>query len=445
MMPYAGCNGYEKGKVDIDLSSSSESKKMSIYSSKGEVAELEHAQQRQSHMRESTHCKGARAGPHLCDYETDQDNRTNINSIENNQNDALLPVTLQHRNLSIASINIPSPANCRSHCTPQSLSTSISPIHPSSPSDSTDLINASTLFRRTPSTTHHALPTIRRVIAQQGDQARVEYYPQWVSRAWLKNNTPTTVWKEWQEMKDDEECVLSYLPLTGRGYASVCSASRSSTVSGTGTITATRETQEECNTHGIYKPETQRDNATEIVTPWKVLRSEVPNDNDSGSYLAAMLEETIRCAIAELSSRKIHHVLDSPVIFVPGSGSKRRAAELMGRGGMELDITTFLRHLSGLSARERRKFESVKVRWMGQVDERVGNTEGRTHGVSAVAYIAPVCAGWENPLTGPTTTITKIKTPNPQNIQPCSTTNACSSPSSPHPPGSSPQPPTSQP
>ncbi|KAI8938520.1 hypothetical protein NX059_004406 [Plenodomus lindquistii] len=219
-------------------------------------------------------------------------------------------------------------------------------------------------------------PPIRRIIAQQGAQIRVEYYPQWVPRVWLESPTSPDIdkLKEWRDLQSkNEEHVLTYTPL-----ASI---------------------------HDPPPPLSQAHcgNADETATtmaPWKVLRSSVPNDNDSPAHLAAMLSATLHLAVAELQSLTLHHVLSSPVVFTPNSGSKRRAAELMGRSGLDIDISAFLAHLVTLSPRERRKFEPVKVRWMGQVDPRVGVTTGRTHSVSAVAYVAPVCEGWEGPLGG---------------------------------------------
>ncbi|CBX90614.1 predicted protein [Plenodomus lingam JN3] len=396
---------YDNEKTDIDMSSSSDGEEMEAEGPNGEEADLDHAQQGRPSTRKGVCCERAKAGPLLVNYESDEENSINMtedNKIDENdtvqeQDDISSPLPIQHRNSSITPSNILSPTGRRAYRTPQSLSPSISPTHAAFSSYS-DPASSSTICKRASNFTHHhTLPTIRRVIAQQGNQARVEYYPQWISRAWLKNNTPASVWSEWKEMKHDEESVLSYLPLTAQGYSPLRSASCSASLSGSKRNRKGQLRRESC---ADDQDSDQDENMRVAARPWKVLRSEVSNDNDSGFYLAAMLEETVQRAVSELSSRKMHDVLSSPVAFMPGSGSKRRAAELMGRNGLELDIHAFLRHLARLSAKERRKFEGVKVRWMGQVDGRVKTTEGRKHGVSAVSYVAPVCEGWENPLNG---------------------------------------------
>ena len=178
---------------------------------------------------------------------------------------------------------------------------------------------------------------------------------------------PASLWHEWQTMKEDNESVLTYTPRTGNTHAA---------------------------RHGTARSNAENDGTG--MQPWNVLRSEVASDNDSGDYMATMLEETVVLAVRELRSRKIDHVVGVPVEFV--SGSQRRAAELLGWGEGLVDVTTFLRLLTTMSARERRKFDGVKVRYMGQVDPRVTETKGRTHRISAAEYLGPVLGEWKSSL-----------------------------------------------
>lgn len=350
------------------------------------------------------HCRTASCGPRLVNYSSDDDeySRSSIsNSSRSSIDSTESSVPIHHRNDEIAVSNILPDHERRISKTPRDFRKPISPPcsssseyidaedkhfaahrenHDSTTRVSVPLATFTTIsptcqspstFSSNKATTKSPdchLPVIRRVIAQQGNQVRLEYYPQWVSRTWALTNMPDSLWQEWQTMKEDEESVLTYTPSIGTGFASLPSAD----------------------------PESEDDRAGPKA--WKVLRSEVASDNDSGDYMAAMLEESVVHAIRELGSRKIDHVLAVPVEFA--SGSKRRAAELLGRTDGHVDIITFLGLLAKMTARERRKFDTVHVRYMGQVDPRITDAKGRTHKISSVEYLGPILSEWKSPLLG---------------------------------------------
>ncbi|KAF2850583.1 hypothetical protein T440DRAFT_450582 [Plenodomus tracheiphilus IPT5] len=351
------------------------------------------------HARSSTQngrrCSHAKDRPHLTAHQHDPASNHEAHNSSHQANhyteDTQFTLPVHHTEPLITLSNILSPTLRGPSCNPEPFSESISPTYPPSEYSDPSEPPVSSKHQALPAAYHRVLPNIRRVIAQHGNQARVEYYPQWISRVWLKNNTPAAIWEEWKGMKEDQDSVLTYAPLVGRGHTSLTRASMSTSLSNLGKKGKGKQIKGDWSDN-----DADEDNKKRVPRPWKVLRSEVCSDNDGIPYLTAMLSEIITRATQELSNRKIHHVLSSPVDFVPGS--KRRAAQLMGRDEQNLEVNTFLRYLAKLSARERRKFEGVKVRWMGQIDPRVTTIKGRTHNVSAVAYTAPVSEGWKNPL-----------------------------------------------